>query len=110
MRAEKLDARVTLERSSRDTDDLGGITETWQTLATVWSGVRFLKGRELVEAQQISGEAQCVFMIRYSEQVKVLDVDDRITYQSAKYAIVAPPIPLPAGRPEFLQIFTKSIK
>lgn len=104
---EKLDTRILLEKSVSDTDELGGVIESWQTIGTVWANVRYLKGRELVEAKQLSGEAQAVFTIRYSSDVAGLCASDRITLRGQVYAIVAPPLPIPGGRPEKLQIFTK---
>lgn len=53
MRAGSLRHRVAIQEPVETRDDHGGITRTWNTIATVWASVEPLSGTELYEAQQV---------------------------------------------------------
>lgn len=107
MNAGRLDKRVTLRTITQAPNDSGDVVDTPSTLATVWAEMKFLKGRELVEAQSLYSEVQCQFTIRYSLDVSALSSKHDILVGSDVYDILGDPIPVRGGRPERLVIYTK---
>ncbi|MFK7695401.1 phage head closure protein [Paenibacillus sp. HJGM_3] len=53
MEAGRLRHRITLEQFTTSPDGAGGVTEAWVAFETVWAAVEPLRGREMVEHQQI---------------------------------------------------------
>lgn len=93
MRPGKLRHRITLQQVTRTPDGIGGYTETWTDVATVWAAVEPLRGRELFDAEQVQSEITHRVRIRYRSGVdssmrvrfgarlfriqSVIDVDER---------------------------------
>jgi len=48
MKIGKLRHRITIQEKVTVPDGYGGVTSTWKDVATVWSSVEPLKGRETV--------------------------------------------------------------
>jgi len=110
MKLARLDTRITLQEVSTTTDAVGGAVESWTDIATVWAERRNLKGRELVEAGQRSAEAETVFTIRYSGAVAGLLASGRIKAGAVYFAIVSPPLEIPGGRPEKIEILARRVE
>jgi SPP1 family predicted phage head-tail adaptor len=54
MQPGKMDQRITLQRVTRTQDSIGGTTETWADLLTVWAHIKPLSGREMMDAQRVT--------------------------------------------------------
>lgn len=62
--------RVTIQRATVTKDALGGDVETWAALyQSVPAEVRYLSGREALEAQRISATASLFVTIRYRRDI-----------------------------------------
>lgn len=107
MNAGRLDIRVNLLTISTAPNSSGDAIETTAPLADVWASHKFLKGREMLEAKEMYSEVECVFEIRYSNDVKGLTSKDVIVSRGLIYDIIGDPIPVPGGRPTKLVIYTK---
>jgi len=70
MNAGKLRHRVTIQQLVATDDGYGGITETWQDVATVWAAVEPLRGTERYRAQQVQAELSHKVTIRYRPGIK----------------------------------------
>jgi SPP1 family predicted phage head-tail adaptor len=57
--------RLTLEQIERVSDESGGFTETWTTVATPWCDLRPLDGVETVEADRLAGRVSHEISLRY---------------------------------------------
>jgi SPP1 family predicted phage head-tail adaptor len=85
--------RLTLEQLDRVSDDGGGFTESWITVATLAADLRPIGGNESVEADRITGSVSHEVVLRYRPGVvpamrfrldtrifqilAVIDVDER---------------------------------
>lgn len=58
--------KITLQYQSLASDGAGGWTNTWQDETAVWAQVEPLAGREGLEAEQLTGEQQFRFIIRWT--------------------------------------------
>lgn len=68
--AGRLDRRVTLQTPTTSVGTLGGHSESWATLATVWANVRDLSGRETFNAQAAGSAVGKVVTIRWLSGVE----------------------------------------
>ena len=102
MKAGELDRRLTIEQYTEAQDAYGEAIKTWAVLDTVWAQVLPLRGSERYVAQQVSGEAETRFRIRYRT-----DVTDkmRLYCENVYYNITAV---LEIGRREGLEIMGKA--
>jgi len=102
MNAATLDRRLTIEQYTEAQDDYGAPVKTWTVLETVWAQVTPVRGTERYVAQQVSGEAEMRFRIRWRE-----DVTDkmRLYCEDVYYNITAV---LEIGRREGLEIMAKA--
>jgi SPP1 family predicted phage head-tail adaptor len=78
MRAGELDRRVSLQHRTITRNGSGESVATYAGFATVWAGKKDLRGREYFAAQQVNGELQATWTIRWRSDVLVTDrlVDD----------------------------------
>lgn len=81
----KLNKRITIQQKVLITDDEGYQKEDWKDVATVWSKVENLHGREFFQAQAVNSKASCKFTIRYK---KGLSTAMRILYDGKLYNIL----------------------
>lgn len=65
MRAGSLDRRVTLQQQVETRDSYGGVTFTWQDVATVWADVQAVSGREFLQSQAVQDEVTTRIVIRF---------------------------------------------
>ena len=97
--------RVQLQDFATSRDDYGGEIRTWTTYATVWAEVKYISGKEIEHADQISGIATHRIVIRYDSRVTV---KDRIVFKSRNFEIAAPP-QNPSELNEFLILMCKEV-
>lgn len=104
MRPGRLDQRIAIQRVTLTADGMGGSTETWATLATVWASMRAVGGSEGYEAMRQTGKARYSAVIRWqgdaNGQPKFTNLD-RVIWRSREYAIDAV---LPKGRQEWIEL------
>jgi len=85
MKAGELDRRITIQQNTVSAgSEYGEPQDSWTTFATVWADVVPMVGRELAQAQQISGEVTTKFIIRWLSGVQD---NMRISYNSQYYDI-----------------------
>jgi SPP1 family predicted phage head-tail adaptor len=82
----KLRHRVTIQNKVTLPDGYGGVTSTWQDVATVWASVEPLNGRELYAAQQVKAELTHRITMRYLAGVKP---EMRVLFGNRTFAIEA---------------------
>lgn len=63
--AGRLRHRVRIEQRTLSQNELGGVLEDWQEVATVWAAIEPLSGRELIAAQQVNSKVTARLVIRY---------------------------------------------
>lgn len=102
----KLDQRITIKRPSTERTFTGGHKYAYSDFKTVWAEIRYLKGRELVEAAQRFAEVEVKFTIRYSGEVSSVTAKDIISHNGVEYDILAA-LPIPGGRPEKIEILAR---
>jgi len=65
----ELTERVTIQSNTTSTDDQGGRSSSWGTLATVWASVRSLTSREAIQARAVASRVGFVVAVRYRSDV-----------------------------------------
>ena len=89
----RLRHRLTLEAASRTPDGGGGASESWATVAEVWSEITPIGGMEVIDADALTGRISHEIVFRYRSGVApvmrlrsgtrlfeiaaVIDVDER---------------------------------
>jgi SPP1 family predicted phage head-tail adaptor len=81
-----LNQRITIQSQTRTSDGMGGWTETWATLATVWAAVWPVSAREILKAGQTSMEITHRIKIRYRAGV---DPSYRILFGTRYFSIMS---------------------
>ena len=69
MKAGDLRHRITIQQRTLTPDGLGGHTETWSELATVWAAVWPVSAKERIAGSQVQAETTHRVRIRYLEGV-----------------------------------------
>jgi len=69
MRAGKLRHKVEIQSYTATSDSMGGTTEVWATVETVWAQVQPLSSREYFQQQQIQSQATHRVTLRYTSNV-----------------------------------------
>jgi len=100
----KLRHRVTIQNKVTLLDGYGGVTSTWQDVATVWASVEPLNGRELYAAQQVKAELTHRIRIRYMSGIKP---EMRIAFDNRTFEIEA--IIDPEERHESLELLCSEV-
>lgn len=99
MDAGKLDQRITLQSATPGKDAVGGPTETWGDVATVWAQVRDLSGKAINAAQQVGSAVTRRVTIRWRGGV---DAAQRVKFADNRVAKVA--FVREVGRKELLEL------
>jgi len=100
-----LDQRVAIERVSRMPDGMGGTTESWAPIATVWAQVVPVRGAEKREAMRISPEARMKVRIHWQGDAAgqpFCTPADRLVWRGRTYNIESA-VPW-GGRERFIEI------
>ncbi|MCY8898116.1 phage head closure protein [Bacillus spizizenii] len=80
--------RITFLQYANTTNDEGFEIEGWTPVATVWSAVKTLQGREYIAAATIQAERTTRFIIRYSKRMKaLLNNKMRVKYDGREFEI-----------------------
>lgn len=69
MKAGALRTRVFIEQQSTTQDAAGQPLTTWTTLATVWAEIRYRRGLESIQADQMTSQVSCRIRIRWRTDV-----------------------------------------
>jgi len=84
--AGEMQRRITIRSVTRTPDGGGGYTETPVDVATVWSKVEPLQGREQLEAMQTGMKQPHRFTIRYRNDV---DGATQVLYDGHRYDVTS---------------------
>lgn len=101
------DALVVIQSRTIAPNDSGDPVETWITLHSPWCSMRYLRGRELVDAKQKYGEVDVRFSTHFSPELESVDTTMRIVVNT-KYFDILEAVPVPGGRPDRLEIYAKT--
>jgi len=74
-----MDRRVLLERFTTGTDEFGGETKTWGTLAAVWAERKAAADGERWKAGEVVAMITHRFRVRWSSELSDLGPKDRLT-------------------------------
>ena len=86
----KLNQRITIQRNSVTTDDIGNQTTEWSDFHSCWAAVYGVSGREYWQAREQHEENTVNFKIRYCNKLKELGTTNfRIKYGSKIYDITS---------------------
>lgn len=69
MRSGRLDRRIILKQYGETKDAVGGITESYTDVATVWAEKLDLRGRDFFATAQINSDITTKFRIRYRADI-----------------------------------------
>ena len=69
MKAGSLRHKIILEQRATTRTSMGGVADTWTTLATVWGSIRPVSGREPLVGDSITAELTHTIRIRYRSDV-----------------------------------------
>jgi len=86
MNVGRLRHQVTIIQAVSAPDGAGGLTKTWETLATVWAAVEPLRGREYFAAQQVTAEITHKVTLRYLTGVRP---EMRVQFGDREFDIMA---------------------
>lgn len=76
-----LNERITVTRVTLTSDGMGGNTESWSTIATLWACVKPINGRERSMAQQTESPRNYRFTVRRTAGSAAILEKDRITWR-----------------------------
>lgn len=105
-RTGEMNRRIELQSKTSVTDNMGGFTDTWATVATVWAKMTTIKSDEAIQAMATTGAAIHNITIRYRPDVKSYW---RVKYSTRYFALIAPPIDV-NFKHEFLELKCKETK
>ena len=99
-----LDQRITIQRVTLTADDMGGSSEVWADLSTVWASMTSPGGSESYQEMRETGLANYKAVVRWqgdaSGQPRFTNLD-RVTWRGREYNIKTV---LPMGRQEWLEL------
>jgi SPP1 family predicted phage head-tail adaptor len=84
--AGELNKKITIEYQSKTLNDCGFEAITWTVLASVWSKITPLSGREFFAAQQAQSEASVKILTRYRSGI---DTTMRFKFGNKYYYILS---------------------
>jgi head-tail adaptor len=88
MTAGRRDQLIVIERGTATTDDYGGETITWETLAQEWAAVFYGRGDERRQAAMEQGRQPANFQVLANLDTLSVGVKDRITHDGNEWDIV----------------------
>lgn len=86
MTAGEIKNSIRFDKRSRTPNGMGGFTEAWSTMCTVWGMYRQLRGRELFNQQQVNPLISVQIDIRYRTDI---DTDKRAYYRNEAHNILS---------------------
>lgn len=78
--------RLTLQSNTPTVDSVGGQVDSYATYATVWGSLRPMRGKELINAQQIFAEVDHKAVIRYNATIAPTN---RVLFDSRIFEVLA---------------------
>lgn len=81
MTAGRRDRKIIIERGTPTSDDYGGETISWATLATAWADIRYGTGQERREAAQESAQVAATFQVLANTETRDIATTDRINFE-----------------------------
>lgn len=103
--AGQLQSKITVQRKDKTPDGMGGVVETWASIATPWAMWAALSGSELWAAMRINPTIKIKAVIRFkgdTHGAPFYSPGDRVTYRGREYAIAA--VMDPDDRQEWLEM------
>ena len=85
MNLNKLDKRITIQKTVKASDNVGGFTTTWADIVTVWAAIWPVSAREQVRDKQTVGEISHRVRIRFRRAVRSTY---RIQYKRRYFSIL----------------------
>ena len=84
----KFKTKIVFQRQGLVADGAGGFTNTWVDDQTVWAKIEPLTGMESLTAEQLTGDSQFRFVIRYTNDfLYTFNSEYRIKYGSRFFNI-----------------------
>lgn len=111
LKAADLNRQIEVLRRSETPDGMGGISETWATVATLWAKVSPVSASERAYAGRIEAMADFKMVVRFAgdaDHNPIYTPDDRIRYQAKIYGIVGV-VDVKAAR-QWLEISVRAAK
>lgn len=88
MTAGRRDQSIVIQRGTPSTDDYGGESMVWATLATEWAAVFYGKGDERRLAAVEQGQQAATFQVLSNASTRSVGVKDRISHNGSSWDIV----------------------
>lgn len=91
MQAGQLRERIAIQRNTPAGDGMGGETQSWSTVATVWGRVRMMQGTEQYSAasERVQGAITHKVNLRQKAGGVTLNHEDRFLWQGRTLEIVS---------------------
>lgn len=96
--------RIEIQQAVKLSDGMGGFTETWGQVCTVWASMRQESGKEMVNADKIQATRRVQYGIRYRTDIAA---NMRILHGSRTLNIIA--VLDPAGTFERLDLIAEEV-
>lgn len=87
MRSGKLRNKIVVQYETTGRDAYGGVTTSWATHATYWSSVLHIGGTETLASDQVRGNLQVQFTVRFDPSVSRITPDMRVIYDGRTFDI-----------------------
>ena len=87
MHSGRLRHRIAIQSKVETQDSMGGVIETWTTIATRWGSIEPLQPRELFQAQQVDARISHRIGLRYYPG---LTSEHRLVYDNRIFEILSP--------------------
>ena len=98
MKAGELNTPVTFERGTPSTDESGGETLAWASLAFVCAKVTYGTGQERRQAAQERTEQAATIMVRWTPTLASVTSKDRVSFGGSAWDITSPSAPIAINR------------
>jgi len=85
LRIGRLRHRVTIQSATNTSDGMGGYTEAWGNLDTVWAAIEPFKGDERYEVQKLEADLSHKIILRYRSGILP---NMRINFDSKVFEII----------------------
>lgn len=86
----KLNQRISIQKKTVISDDIGNQTEEWTKVHDCWAAVNTVSGREFWAARQQNEENTVNFKVRYCKKIaEIGTVDYRIIFHNKIYDIIS---------------------
>jgi len=83
------DQRIQFQRGTPTSDDYGGQTVSWASIADAWAQVRWGTGQERRAAAQEGSEQAATFVCDPSSTLQDVKVTDRVSYRGEAWDITS---------------------